>query len=121
LTRSTASGRYRARADLLAGRRRPVLLRPQGGPVCRPGHHRLLQRRQAAPGRLSQQGPPVLRWAVYEAGKAHARASAPDHAYYAQVKDRKNGKRAALSEARKIIRRARHILNDLGDDAFAPA
>ena len=36
-----------------------------------------------APGRLSRQGPPVLRWAVYEAGKAHARASAPDHAYYA--------------------------------------
>ena len=73
------------------------------------------------PGRLSRQGPPVLRWAVYEAGKAHARASAPDHAYYAQVKERKNGKRAALSEARKIIRRACHILNDLGDDAFAAA
>jgi transposase len=73
------------------------------------------------PGRLSRQGPPVLRWAVYEAGKTHARPSAPDHAYYAQVKDRKNSKRAALSEARKIIRRACHILNDLGDDAFAAA
>jgi transposase len=73
------------------------------------------------PGRLSRQGPPVLRWAVYEAGKTHARASAPDHAYYAQVKDRKNSKRAALSEARKIIRQACHILNDLGDDAFAAA
>jgi transposase len=73
------------------------------------------------PGRLSRQGPPVLRWAVYEAGKTHARASAPDHAYYAQVKDRKNGKRAALSEARKIIRRACRILSDLGDDAFAAA
>jgi transposase len=73
------------------------------------------------PGRLSRQGPPVLRWAVYEAGKTHARASAPGHACYAQVKDRKNSKRAALSEARKIIRRACHILNDLGDDAFAAA
>jgi len=73
------------------------------------------------PGRLSRQGPPVLRWAVYEAGKAHARASAPDHAYYAQVKDRKNGKRAALSEARKIIRQACHILGELGDDALAAA
>jgi transposase len=71
------------------------------------------------PGRLSRQGPPVLRWAVYEAGKAHARTSAPDHAYYAQVKDRKNTKRAALSEARKIIRQACHILAELGDDAFA--
>ena len=48
------------------------------------------------PGRLSRQGPPVLRWAVYEAGKTHARASAPDHACYAAVKDRKNSKRAAL-------------------------
>jgi transposase len=72
-----------------------------------------------SPGRLSRQGPPVLRWALYEAGKAHARSSAPDHAYYAQVKDRKDGKRAALSEARKIIRRACHILDGLGDDAFA--
>jgi hypothetical protein len=51
------------------------------------------------PGRLSRQGPEVLRWAVYEAGKTHARASAPDHRYYAQVRDRKGGKRAALSEA----------------------
>jgi transposase len=74
-----------------------------------------------APGRLSRQGPPVLRWAVYEAGKAHARSSAPDHAYYAQVKDRKNSQRAALSEARKIIRQASHILAELGDDAFAVA
>jgi transposase len=31
-----------------------------------------------SPGRLSRQGPPVLRWAVYEAGKTHPRASAPD-------------------------------------------
>jgi len=74
--------------------------------------------RKGPPGRLSRQGPPVLRWAVYEAGKTHARASAPDHGYYAQVKDRKNGKRAALSEARKIVRQACHILAELGDDAL---
>ena len=74
-----------------------------------------------SPGRLSRQGPPVLRWAVYEAGKTHARASAPDHRYYAAVKDRKDGKRAALSEARKIVRTACHILGELGDDAFAAA
>src|SRR5690348_17133963 len=46
--------------------------------------------RKGPPGRLSRQGPPVLRWAVYEAGKTHARSSAPDHAYYATVKDRCN-------------------------------
>ena len=74
--------------------------------------------RKGPPGRLSRQGPPVLRWALYEAGKTHARAPAPDHAYYAAVKDRKNGKRAALSEARKIVRQACHILAELGDDAL---
>jgi hypothetical protein len=63
----------------------------------------------------------VLRWAVYEAGKTHARTSAPDHAYYTQVKDRKNSKRAALSEARKIVRQACHILTELGDDALTAA
>jgi transposase len=77
--------------------------------------------RKGPPGRLSRQGPPVLRWAVYEAGKTHARSSAPDHRYYAQVKDRCNGKRAALSQARKILRQACHILAELGDDALAAA
>src|SRR5229473_3477339 len=77
--------------------------------------------RKGPPGRLSRQGPPVLRWALYEAGKTHARTSAPDHRYYAQVKDRCNGKRAALSEARKILRQACHILTELGDDALATA
>jgi len=72
-----------------------------------------------SPGRLSRQGPPVLRWCLYEAGKTHARTSAPDHAYYAQVQDRVDGKRAALSEARKLVRQACHILTELGDDALA--
>lgn len=69
-------------------------------------------------GHLSRQGPAVLRWCVYEAGKTHARVGAPDHGYYTQVKDRIDGKRAALSEARKIVRRACHVLTELGDDAF---
>src|SRR6202022_4828231 len=46
-----------------------------------------------SPGRLSRQGPAVLRWAVDEAGETHARASAPDHCYYAQGRDRKGGTR----------------------------
>jgi transposase len=37
------------------------------------------------------------------------------------VKDRCNGKRAALSEARKILRQACHIMAELGDDALAAA
>jgi transposase len=43
---------------------------------------------------------------------------APLTAYYARVKDRIDGKRAAISEARKIVRKAVHLLDDLGDDAF---
>jgi transposase len=72
-----------------------------------------------SPGHLSRQGPPVLRWCLYEAGKTHARPAAPDHGYYAQLKDRKDGKLAALSEARKIVRQACHILTGPGDDALA--
>jgi transposase len=71
-----------------------------------------------SPGHLSRQGPGVLRWAVYEAGKTHSRTTAPDHAYYAQVKQRHDGKRAAISEARKIIRKAVHILTPLGEQAL---
>jgi hypothetical protein len=63
----------------------------------------------------------VLRRALYQAGQAHARAPAPGHRYYAQVKDRCNGKRAALSEARKILRQACHIPAEPGDDALSPA
>ncbi len=37
---------HRAGADLLAGRGRPVLLLPQGGPVHRAGHHRAFLRPQ---------------------------------------------------------------------------
>jgi transposase len=73
-----------------------------------------------SPGRLSRQGPAVLRWCLYEAGKTAARTSAPerDHAYYAAVKERVNGKRAALSQARRIARYACHLLTTLADDAF---
>jgi len=77
--------------------------------------------RKGPPGRLSRQGPEVLRWCVYEAGKTHSRGCAPDYRYYAAVKDRIDGKRAAISEARKIIRQAVHILAELGDGALAPA
>jgi transposase len=70
------------------------------------------------PGHLSRQGPPLLRWCLYEAAKTSARPGAPDHSYYAQIRDRIDGKRAALSQARRIVRRACHLLTNLGDDAF---
>ena len=71
------------------------------------------------PGHLSRQGPPVLRWCVYEAGKTHARAHRP------RPRLLRAGRRTAstanaprLSEARKIVRQACHILTELGDDAL---
>jgi len=54
----------RAGDHLLAGRGGPVLLLPPGGPVRRARHHHVLLGRKGPPGRLSRQGPPVLRWAV---------------------------------------------------------
>jgi transposase len=72
------------------------------------------------PGRLSRQGPEVLRWALFEAAKCSARASAPDHGYYQDVRERLTANRATLSVARKLVRRARHILAGLGDAALAP-
>jgi transposase len=72
------------------------------------------------PGHLSRQGPEALRWALYEVAQCAARPSSPDHAYYLEVKQRLNHKRACLSVARKVCRRAHHILRSLGADAFAP-
>jgi transposase len=73
------------------------------------------------PGRLARQGPPVLRWALFEAAKCAARPSSPDHAYYLQAKQRLGGNRATLAVARKLTRRCYHTLGALGDQAHAPA
>jgi transposase len=72
------------------------------------------------PGHLARQGPPVLRWALFEAAKCAARASSPDHAYYTQAKQRLGGNRATLSVARKLTRRCYHTLGALGEQAYAP-
>jgi transposase len=63
-----------------------------------------------ASGHLSQQGPQILRWALYEAAKSSSRAGAPDHAYYTAVKQRHDGKLAAIAMARKLARRCYHTL-----------
>jgi len=73
-----------------------------------------------SPGRLSHEGPELLRWALFEAAVSAARAGSPDHAYYLRVADRLDHTRACLSVARKLCRRAYHILRELGDEALAP-
>jgi transposase len=69
---------------------------------------------------LARQGPSLLRWALFEAGRCAARASSPDHEYYQQVAARLGSKRAAISVGRKIARRCHHRLRALGEEAFAP-
>jgi transposase len=75
--------------------------------------------RKRAAGHLSHQGPAVLRWALFEAAQCAARRSSPDHAYYLEVAKRIDHNRACLSVARKLCRRAHHLLRELGDDALA--
>ena len=73
-----------------------------------------------APGHLARQGPPALRRALFEAAMCAPRPGSPDFDYYHQVKERTGGKRPALSVARKLARRIRHTLTELGDDALTP-
>ena len=58
----------------------------------------------------------MLRWALFEAAHNAARHASPDHAYYATVKDRHNGKLAAIAIARQFARRCYHILRNLDPD-----
>jgi transposase len=74
-----------------------------------------------APGHLSRQGPPALRWALYEAAQAASRAGSPDRAYYLQAAERLGHNRACLAIARKLLKRSYHTLRELGEEALAPA
>jgi transposase len=78
--------------------------------------------RHRAPGHISRQGPPALRWALYEAAQvARAREASPDREYYVQARERIGGNRACLSVARKLLKRSYHTLRELGEEALAPA
>jgi len=81
--------------------------------------HQSDQRR--APGHLSRQGPPTLRWALFEAAQCARRRTSPDHQYYLQAAARLGGNRACLAVARKLLKRSYHTLRDLGEDALQPA
>jgi transposase len=82
--------------------------------------HQSDQRR--APGHISRQGPPALRWALYEAAQVARRGErSPDREYYLQAKERIGGNRACLSITRKLLKRCYHTLRELGEEALAPA
>jgi len=74
-----------------------------------------------SPGHLSRQGPPALRWALYEAAQVARRPGSPDRAYYEQARQRLGGNRACLAIARKLLQRCYHTLNELGEEALQPA
>jgi transposase len=73
-----------------------------------------------APGRLSRQGPPALRWALFEAAQCARRRTSPDHQYYLETAERIGGNRACLAVARKLLKRSYHTLRDLTLDYEFP-
>jgi transposase len=81
--------------------------------------HQSDQRR--APGHLSRQGPPALRWALFEAAQHARRHGSPDREYYGQAAERLGANRAALAVARKLLKRSYHTLRELGEEALQPA
>jgi transposase len=82
--------------------------------------HQSDQRR--APGHISRQGPPALRWALYEAAQVARRGErSPDREYYLAAREQIGGNRACLSIARKLLKRSYHTLRELGEEALAPA
>jgi len=77
--------------------------------------------RRARAGKLTRQGSPQLRWALYEAALSACRPSSPDHADYLALKARGlSHTRASLTIARKLARRSFHVLRELGPAALEP-
>src|SRR5215207_4559513 len=72
-------------------------------------------------GKLTKQGSPQLRWALYESAQAACRPSSPDRADYLALKARGlSHTRASITIARKLARRCFHTLRQLGPEALEP-
>jgi transposase len=83
------------------------------------GVHRSDRRSRA--GRLTKQGSPQLRWALYESAQAACRPTSPDRDDYLRLKARGlSHTRASLTIARKLARRCFHTLRELGPKALEP-
>ena len=77
--------------------------------------------RHAQLGKLTRQGSPELRWALYEAAQSACRPTSPDYQDYHALKQRGlSHTRASLTIARKLARRSYHVLRELGPAALAP-
>jgi transposase len=77
--------------------------------------------RRSRPGKLTRQGPPEARWALYEAAQSACRHTSPDHQQYLALKARGlSHTQASLTIARKLARRCFHTLRALGPAALEP-
>jgi transposase len=72
-------------------------------------------------GHLAKQGPPVLRWALYEAAVYAARPTSPDYDEYRRLRQRLEPHLVFITIARKLARRCYHTLRNAGDAAFPVA
>jgi transposase len=78
--------------------------------------------RRSRVGKLTRQGSPQLRWALYESAQSACRPRSPDHAYYLRLRARGlSHTRATLTIARKLARRCFHTLRELGPEALEPS
>jgi transposase len=72
-------------------------------------------------GKLTRQGSPQLRWALYEAAQSARKPRSPDHGDYLALKARGlSHTRATMTIARKLARRCYHSLRGLGPAALEP-
>jgi transposase len=76
--------------------------------------------RRSRVGKLTKQGSPYLRWALYESAQSACRKRSPDHADYLQLRQRMSHTRASLTIARKLARRCFHTLRELDQEGLAP-
>jgi transposase len=77
--------------------------------------------RRSRLGKLTRQGPPQARWALYEAAQSAAKRTSPDHAHYLELKARGlSHTQVSLTIARKLARRCFHTLSQLGPAALDP-
>jgi transposase len=77
--------------------------------------------RRSRVGKLTRQGSPQLRWALFEAAQSACRSQSPDHADYLALKARGlSHTRASMTIARKLARRSFHTLRELGPAALEP-
>jgi transposase len=68
-------------------------------------------------GRLAKQGSPQLRYSLVEAAQHGHRRQSPDYRLYQRTRRRGGGQVAVLTVARKIGRRAYHVLHELEQEA----